>query len=97
MNPITHALLAALYIVTLVKTIEFFSTSLPAEDTIFIPMVMLGLFVLSAAVMGFLFLYKPFQLHFDNKKREAVIFFGQTVGVFAGLVAVLAVIMVVFS
>jgi hypothetical protein len=49
---------------------------------------MLGLFVLSAALMGYLFLYEPFNLYMENRKQEAVLFFGRTVLFFAGCVAV---------
>ena len=86
MNPYLHAGAAALYIVGIVFVINAL-TSL--HSTLYIPITMLGLFTLSAAVMGFLFFYKPLQLHFDNKRREALTFFFTTVGAFALLVAFL--------
>lgn len=44
-------------------------------DTLLIPLAMLSLFVLSAATMGFLFLYEPLTLWFDGKRERAVNFF----------------------
>ena len=87
-NPFFNALAAALYIVLIVFTIDMFSSasSMPKE-TILIPITMLSLFVLSAAVMGYLFIYEPLRLHLDNQRREAMIFFAKTVGTFACFVA----------
>ena len=87
-----YAFAAALYIVIIVFAINFVTKILPKE-TIIIPMVMLGLFVLSAAIMGFLFLYEPLQLYFDNKKQEALLFFGKIVGFFACFVALFLVLL----
>ena len=46
-------------------------------------MTMLSLFVLSAAVMGFLFLSEPLYLLMENQKQEAITFFAKVVGIFA--------------
>jgi hypothetical protein len=81
-KPLLYAFAAALYIVIIVFVINALTSSLPGK-TILIPMVMLSLFVLSALVMGFLFLYEPLHLYLENKKKEAVAFFGKTVGFFA--------------
>jgi hypothetical protein len=45
----------------------------------------LSLFVCSAAVMVFLFFYRPAMLLIEKKHTEAVPFFLKTLGVFAGL------------
>jgi hypothetical protein len=58
-------------------------------------MVLLGLFVLSAAVMGFLFLYEPLCLYMENHKKEAVVFFAKIVGVFACFVALFLILLFV--
>ena len=76
------------FIVLLVQTV----TSLWQRETILIPMTMLGLFVLSAAVMGFLFLSEPLKLFMENKKHEAVVFFAKVVGFFACFEIVFAVL-----
>lgn len=94
-KPFLNALFAALYIVLLVlgaySTTIFFPN---AKETIIIPMAMLSLFVLSAAVMGYLFLSEPLYLLVDNKKKEAVQFFAKTVGFFAGFVLLFLCILV---
>jgi hypothetical protein len=86
-KPFMHALAAGLYIAMLVSVINATGSLVP-EDNIAMPMTMLGLFVLSAALMGYLFLYEPFNLYMENRKQEAVLFFGRTVLFFAGCVAV---------
>jgi hypothetical protein len=82
-KPFLYALVAALYIVNIVLVINLAATFSIPDNTILIPMVMLSLFVLSAAVMGYLFLSEPLQLFMDNKRKEAVAFFAKTVGIFA--------------
>lgn len=86
-KPFLYALVAAIYIVFIVNLINVVTSILPGK-TILIPMAMLSLFVLSAAVMGFLFLFEPFRLYMDNKKEEAVIFFAKVVGIFACFAAI---------
>lgn len=90
-KPFVHAFAAALYIAAIVLGIHT-TTFMPQKETIVIPMVMLGLFVLSAAVMGFLFLSEPIKLFLENRKQEAVVFFGKTVGAFACFVALFAIL-----
>jgi hypothetical protein len=82
-KPFLFALVAALYIVFIVSIISSLSLFMPKEDNIFMPIVMLSLFVLSTAVMGFLFLSEPIQLYMENHKQEAIIFFSKIVGFFA--------------
>ena len=81
-NPFLNAVLAVLYIVLLVS-VMFSINPDGREDTILMPIAMLGLFVLSAAVMGYLFVYRPLELHLDNQRKEAMAFFFKTVGTFA--------------
>jgi hypothetical protein len=93
-KPFIHALAAALYIVVIVLVVQFFGSTLKGQpDTIIIPMTMLSLFVLSAAVMGFLFLSEPFYLFMENRKQEAVALFGKTVGFFACFVVLFAILL----
>lgn len=93
-KPFLHALAAALYIVVIVLVIQstnyFFKEQV---ETIVIPMTMLSLFVLSAAVMGFLFLSEPLQLLMENKKKEAISFFAKVVGFFACFVVFFAILL----
>lgn len=87
LNPYVNAALAALYIVGIVFVIQAFTSFQALQKTLYIPIGMLGLLVLSAAVMSFLFGFEPFRLYFDNKKEEALAFFGKTVGTFAAIIA----------
>lgn len=90
-KPFVYALVAAVYIAFIVLLVQTV-TSLWQRETILIPMTMLGLFVLSAAVMGFLFLSEPLKLFMENKKHEAVVFFAKVVGFFACFEIVFAVL-----
>ncbi len=88
-KPFLHALGAALYIVGIVSLINFFGSVLKdQEETIVIPMAMLSLFVLSASVVGYLFLSESLYLLIENKKQEAIIFFTKVVGFFAFFVLI---------
>jgi hypothetical protein len=90
-RPFYHALAAAAYIVGIVFVIQLLTSAVLPQKTLLIPMTVLSLFVLSTAVMGYLFLYEPFRLHFDGHKREAKLFFAKTVGFFACFAALLVV------
>lgn len=97
-NPIIGALLAALYIAGISSLLSFVMPIVaPGEDTVFIPMAMLSLFVLSAALMGYLFLGEPLQLYLDGKKSEAVSFFSQTIISFAVITVIFFTLVVLFS
>lgn len=88
-KPFLHALGAALYIVVIVFVVQAVTSALKSPDeSIIIPMTMLSLFVLSAAIMGFLFLYEPLRLLVENRKQEAIVFFFKVVGFFACFVVV---------
>jgi len=91
-KPFLFALSAALYIVLIVFAINVVTSVLPGK-TLIIPMVMLSLFVLSAAIMGYLFLSEPFHLYMDNHKKEAVSFFAKIVGFFACFVVLFLILL----
>lgn len=61
-------------------------------DTFLDPVIFLSIFVLSAAVMGYLFVGEPLQLYLRGERKEAVSFFLKTVASFAiiTLVVILA-------
>jgi hypothetical protein len=93
-KPFLHALGAALYIVIIVFVVQFVTSFLKNQnESIIIPMTMLSLFVLSAAVMGFLFLSEPIYLLIENKKKEAIAFFAKVVGFFACFVAIYTILL----
>src|SRR3989344_332883 len=93
-NPLLYALGAALYIVVIVFILQTLSVVLkPQNGTFLIPMTMLSLFVLSAAIMGFFFLSEPLTLLVGNRKREAIVYFGKIVGFFACFLVVFLIIL----
>lgn len=82
-NPYLHALLAALYL-ALIATLFFYGPAyIGPDDNVLLPVSMLSLFVLSAALMAYLFLYEPVRLLTEGRAREAILFFFKTVGAFA--------------
>lgn len=84
-NPIINAFAATLYIV-FIASIMFFGSKLSGPvNSVIAPIAVISLFTLSAAVMGYLFLYQPFFLYFDGKKKEAVNLFFHTLVYFAGV------------
>lgn len=96
-NPIVqsliHAVLAVIYI-SLVALIMSNGERIfgGGPDTIWIPIALLTLFVLSAAIMGVLILGRPILMYVDGHKTAALKFFGYTLGWLALiLVAVLVI------
>lgn len=87
-KPFLNAALAVAYIILIAFTMRSFATlTSEGSDTILAPIVVLSLFTLSAAVMGYLFAYEPLRLYLDGKKEEALSFFLKTLGTFALLTA----------
>ena len=66
-------------------------------DTLLAPLTMLSLFVLSALIMGILFVYEPLRLFLDNQKQQALSFLIKTVGTFACFVVILAILLLYTS
>ena len=96
-KPFLYALGAALYIVIIDFVAQFTSHYTASQNgTFLIPMVVLSLFTLSAAIMGFLFLSEPFYLFMDNKKKESISFFAKTVGFFACFVALFTILLFLY-
>ncbi len=84
-NPYYNAILAFAY-VTLIGTFLQNGRYIFGEgDPIFAPIMFLSLFVLSAALMGYLFLGVPAQLFFEGHHKQAIDMFFKTVATFAGL------------
>lgn len=97
-KPYIKALGAALYIVIVVSLMQGLGSSMAGKpDTVFAPMLMLSLLVISAAIMGWLFFYEPVKLIVENKKKEAISYFSQTLGTFAVFVIILAVVNMAIS
>lgn len=88
-NPLYNAALAIGYvlgIVLLISSGTFFFES--QEDSIFIPVAMLALLVLSVAVMAYLFFYQPLLLILDGEREKAAKLFLQTTGIFASAIVI---------
>ena len=82
-TPLVNSVAALGYIALLVALMNFFSTFDSRPNTFLMPLMMISLFTLSAAVMGYLFCFQPVLLYFDGKKKQAVQLFLQTVLFFA--------------
>lgn len=96
-TPFTHASLAALYIASLVSGGYLVSLSIGEHETLFMPMIVLGLLVTSVALMGYLFISEPLFLAIEGKRAEAVSFFLRTIGFFVCFVALFGVCALVLS
>ena len=96
-NPFLNASAALAYIVAIVLAIFYGGPALGPEDTIFIPMAMLSLFVFSAATMGYIVLYQPLVLFLENKRPEAVNLFLKTIATLGGFMVILFALQFLFS
>ena len=88
-NPFLNAVAATAYITAIASALYYGPKTLAPVDSVFVPIVLLSLFVLSAAIMGYLFLYQPAQLFLENRQKEATKLFLVTVAIFACITAVM--------
>jgi len=86
-NPYLNSIYAETYIILVVWIMSHIGKP-NTPDTFFDPVAALSLFVLSGAVMGFLFLGEPLQLYLDGKKQQAISFFMRTVIGFAAITVI---------
>jgi hypothetical protein len=89
-NPIFNAVLASAYIASIVLLMQVFMAlgrATSGKDNILMPMVMLSLVTLSAAVMAYLFGATPVRMYLDGAKAEAINFFLKTIVAFAAITA----------
>lgn len=86
-NPYLNSIYAEAYIIIVVSIMNAIAKP-NTPDTFFDPIAAISLFVLSAAVMGYLFIGEPLQLYLDGEKKRAVTFFMQTLICFAAITAV---------
>jgi hypothetical protein len=75
-----HAVLVVLYVSLVALVMNHGSTWFGQKDTAWTPVAVLMLFVLSASITGSLVIGRPIFMYFDGRKKEAVQFFGYTVG-----------------
>lgn len=81
-NPFYNALAALGYIVLIVLGMNAISGVQRDLGEIIMPIIMLSLLTLSAAVMVYIFGYQPLLLFLEDKKKEAISLFLKTVGIF---------------
>lgn len=87
-TPLINALGAGVYILIVVGIISALQSPNTPDKGILAPIFLLSFFTLSAAVMAFIFFYKPFMLYFDNHRKESLIYFMKTVGYFSLIVLI---------
>jgi hypothetical protein len=75
-----HSVLVLAYVSLVAAIMNNGSRWFGVKDTFLTPVAVLMLFVLSATVTGTLVLGRPILLYLDGKKKEALQFFGYTVG-----------------
>lgn len=88
-NPIINSILAFAYIAGVVLVMNWGTKNISSQpDSLWAPFVLISLFTLSAAVMGYLFLLQPIVLFLDKKKKEAIKLLLQTIAFF-GLITLI--------
>ncbi|MBX4187131.1 MAG: hypothetical protein KW802_02650 [Candidatus Doudnabacteria bacterium] len=75
-----HAVLVLLYITLVAFVMTSAEHWFPKEDGFLTPVAVLMLFVVSAAVTGTLVLGRPILMYWDGRRKEALQFFGYTIG-----------------
>ncbi len=86
-NPFLNALAATAYITAIGLMMNWGTKRVAPVDSVLAPIAMISLFTLSAAVMGYIFLYQPGMFYLDGKKKGAATLFLQTIGIFGALTA----------
>jgi len=89
-NPFINALCAAGYISLLATTVFTMPNYITDNELgMMAPILFLSLFVISAAIMGYLFVYPSVHLLIEGKHAEATKLFLTTLFSFAGIIAVI--------
>ncbi len=95
---IINALGTAVYVIAIASFMYFGSQGVFGENpSIFVPIVMLMLFVFSAALTGFLIFGKPIMWYLDNKKKEAMSLLIYTLGIFLIIILIALLLFIGFS
>lgn len=96
-NPLINACSATIYISIVAYLMYYGSHFAEPIDAVIMPIAMLSLFVLSAAVMAYIFGFQPVQLFLDGQKKEAANLFLKTLGTFAVVTAIIFLILIFIS
>lgn len=90
LNPLLNALATSLYIAVVVLGLFYGGNLMHGLDnTLFMPLLALSLFVFSAGFTAFLFMYQPLRLFMEGKADDALTLFLKTLGYFAAASIVL--------
>jgi len=92
-KPFLNALIATLYIMLVASLMYYAPKYIEPVDSVIVPIAMISLFTLSAAIMGYLFLYNPLQLYLDGQKKQATGLFLNTLFIFAGITVLIFIIL----
>ena len=87
LNPFLNAFVASGYIGAIVLFLNFLHGQNRPDIAPVDGMGALSLLVFSAAIMGFLFFYRPAVLLIENQKKAALSFFFATVSIFGAISA----------
>jgi heme O synthase-like polyprenyltransferase len=88
-NPFLNALAATTYITIIASMLYYGQKTIAPVNNVIVPIAFLSLFVLSAAIMGYFFLYQPARFFLEGKQKEATRLFLSTVAIFACITAVM--------
>lgn len=92
-NPFANAFAAVFYIVIVASVMFYGMKHTGPDNSILIPIAMLSLFTLSAAMMGYIFFYNPILMYLEGKKKDAVDLFLKTLTIFAGITLILFILL----
>ncbi len=93
-----NALLTTLYITGVGLFMHYGATiKIGRSNTILVPVTLLLIFVLSAAITGFLIFGKPAQMYVDGKKKEALSLLTQTLVIFSAVTLIAIASLILFT
>ena len=81
-NALINAFVVATYVTAIASFLFYVPKSFGPVDSVLVPIVMLLLFVFSAALMGVLIFGRPILWYLDGKKEEAFSLLVYTLGIF---------------
>jgi hypothetical protein len=88
-----NALLAILYISVVASVLYSGTIFKIGMNSVMAPIALISLFTFSAAMMSYLFLYQPFVLYFEGKKKIALDLFLKTLLIFGGITLIIFVLL----
>ncbi len=91
-NPLINAAGAITYIIVLANLMNFMSKN--TKDSFITPVLVLSMLTLSAAAMAYFFFFQPFQLFFDNKKKQAIDLAFKSFAALAGFTVLILVLVI---